>query len=77
MNTSINLSTFLHLSGKQDKKARTNSSHTIESDDTPTLNTEENCISQTSYFNNLKTIWILNKPVKGNGVNMFITNAVR
>ena len=54
MNTSINLSTFLQLSGKQDKQTRVYSPHTIESDDVSTINTEENGNSQTSYFNDLK-----------------------
>ena len=50
MNTSINFSTFLNLPAKKDKKNTSCSAWTIESSDISAINTEENNIKRTSYF---------------------------
>ena len=55
MNTSINFSTFLQVSGKQDKKTRVYNHNTIVSDDISTINIEENAMSQTACLNDRKT----------------------
>ena len=54
MNTSINFSTFLQRTDKQDKKNRAYSPHTIENDDISTIHIEENHMSQTACFKDLK-----------------------